>query len=187
MGGAYGFNTETGIGLNIPQSESVRRMVGEDHLWPTDKNWNVHCTASTSDMNSTNVAMEVATGMYGEPQGFEDFMRKAHALDYDGTRAMYEAFRCNVPTATGIVQWMLNSAWPSMYWQLYDWYMVPTAGYFGTKKACEPVQLVFNYGDRCVWAVNDAVPLAEYTAVMNINNPFGYGKTYSGTGQSSCP
>ena len=66
---------------------------------------------------------------------------------------------------------MLNSAWPSLYWQLYDWYMVPTAGYFGTKKACAPVQLIFNYGDRCVWAVNDAVPLAEYTATVKIYGP----------------
>ena len=170
-GGAYGFNTETGVGLNIPQSESVRRMVGEDHLWPADRNWDVHCTASSTDMNSTKTATEVMTGLYGAPSGFEDFMRKAHSLDYDSTRSMYEAFRCNVPTATGIVQWMLNSAWPSMYWQLYDWYMVPTAGYFGTKKACAPVQLIFNYGDRCVWAVDDAMPLAEYTATIHIYGP----------------
>ena len=171
MGGAYGFNTETGIGFNIPQAESVRRMVGEDHLWPTDRNWDLHCTASTTDMNSTRVAMEVAAGLYGEPKGFEDFVKKAHALDFDGTRAMFEAFRCNVPNATGIVQWMLNSAWPSMYWQLYDWYMVPTAGYFGTKKACAPLQLIFNYGDNCVWAVNDSAPKQELKAIMRIYGP----------------
>lgn len=167
-GGAYGFNTETGIGMNIPQLESVRRMVGIDHLWPLDANWNYHCTSSTTDMNSTRVALETTTGLYGAPAGFRDFIRKAHALDYDGTRAMFESFRCHVPRATGIVQWMLNSAWPSLYWQLYDWYMVPTAGYFGTKKACQPVQLVFNYGDRCIWAVNDVLPEAEYTAVLRI-------------------
>ena len=167
-GGAYGFNTETGIGMNIPQLESVRRMVGEDHLWPLDANWDYHCTSATADMNSTRVALEATAGQYGEPAHFRDFVKKAHALDYDGTRAMFESFRCHVPRATGIVQWMLNSAWPSLYWQLYDWYMVPTAGYFGTKKACQPVQLVFNYGDRCVWAVNDALPEAGYTAVLRI-------------------
>jgi len=168
MGGAYGFNTETGIGMNIPQAESVARMVGEDHLWPLDSNWDFHCTSSTTDMNTTRVASQVVTGLYGAPEGFEDFVRKAQAMDYDGTRAMFEAFRCNVPRSTGIVQWMLNSAWPSLYWQLYDWYMVPTAGYFGTKKACAPVQLIFNYGDRCIWGVNDALPSASYTAVLRL-------------------
>ena len=170
-GGAYGFNTETSIGMNVPQAESVRRIVGEDNLWPLGPNWNLHCTASTTDMNSPETEVQVMTGMYGAPESFEDFMRKAHALDYDGTRAMFESFRCNVPNATGIVQWMLNSAWPSMYWQLYDWYMVPTAGYYGTKKACQPYQLIFNYGDNCVWAVNDAMPKAEFKAVMRVYGP----------------
>ena len=171
MGGAYGFNTETGIGMNIPQAENVRKIVGEDHLWPLDDNWDRHCTASTSDMRSTREERKAMTGQYGEPTGFEDFVRKAHALDYDGTRAMYEAFRCNVPHTTGIVQWMLNSAWPSLYWQQYDWYLVPTAGYYGTQKANAPVQLVFNYGDRCVWAVDETVPEGEYTARMSIYSP----------------
>ena len=171
MGGAYGFNTETGIGMNLPQAESVRKIVGEDHLWPLDDNWDKHCTASTSDMRSTREERKAMTGQYGEPTGFEDFIRKAHALDYDGTRAMYEAFRCNVPHTTGIVQWMLNSAWPSLYWQQYDWYLVPTAGYYGTQKANAPVQLVFNYGDRCVWAVDETVPEGEYTARMSIYGP----------------
>ena len=167
-GGAYGFNTETGIGMNIPQLESVRRIVGEDHLWPLDGLWHYHCTSASEDMNSTRVALEATTGLYGKPADIRDFIKKAHALDYDGTRAMFESFRCHVPRSTGIVQWMLNSAWPSLYWQLYDWYMVATAGYFGTKKACQPVQLVFNYGDRCIWAVNDALPEADYKAVLRI-------------------
>ena len=59
---------------------------------------------------------------------------------------------------------MLNSAWPSFYWQLFDWYDVPTAGYFGVKNACAPVQLIYNYGTREVVAVNDAAPEASYSA-----------------------
>ena len=170
-GGAFGFNTETGVGMNIPQFESVRKIVGSDHLWPLDSNWNFHCTSSSTDMNTTRVALQAVTGLYGAPSGAGDFVRKAHALDYDATRSMYEAFRCNVPHTTGIVQWMLNSAWPSLYWQLYDWYLVPTAGYFGTKKACAPLQLVFNYADHAVWAVNDAAPQTSLTAVMKIVGP----------------
>lgn len=54
-----------------------------------------------------------------------DFLRKADWLNYEGTRTMFEAFRVNIPRTTGIVQWMLNSAWPSLYWQLYDYYLIP--------------------------------------------------------------
>lgn len=169
-GGAYGFNTETGVGMNIPQAENVVRMVGEGNLWPQNEVWNRHCTVSASAMNTTDSAMEAATGHFGEPESFADFMRKAHALDYDGTRSMFESFRCNVPRTTGIVQWMLNSAWPSLYWQLYDWYLVPTAGYYGVKKGLKPVQLVYNYKEHAVYCVNECVPAASYTCYLKIYN-----------------
>ena len=167
-GGAYGFNTETGPGLNLPQEESLRRIVGEQDLWPIGPNWNYHCTASRSHMNSTAFQEKVMKGIYGEATDLDDYVRKAHALDYDSERAMYEAFRGNLPRTTGIVQWMLNSAWPSLYWQLYDWYGIPTAGYYGAKNACKPVQLVFNYKDHCVYVVNDAVPEARVEASLKV-------------------
>ena len=115
-------------------------------------------------MNTVDPEVAAAEGTYGPLEGFGDFVKKAHALDYDSTRAMYEAFRCNIGKATGIVNWMLNSAWPSLYWQLYDWYGVPTAGYYGVKHACAPVQLIYNYGSGEIVAVNDAVPAAAYRA-----------------------
>ena len=154
-GGAFGFNTETGIGANLPQAESLRRMIPEEALWPLSDSWNYHCTASGSAMNSPKMLNTIIENQYGAAKDFEDFVRKAHAVDYDGTRAMFESFRARMPTSTGIVQWMLNSAWPSLYWQLYDWYGAPTAGYYGTKKACEPVQLIFDYADRKVYAVSE--------------------------------
>ena len=159
-GGAFGWNTETGIGANLPQLESLRKMIPEESLWPLSDAWDYHCTASGSAMNSTRVLQQTVNGLYGGFDGLEDFVRKAHAVDYVGTRAMFEAFRIRVPRTTGIVQWMLNSAWPSLYWQLYDWYGVPTAGYYGTKKACEPVQLLFDYSDRKVYAVNESAGAA---------------------------
>ena len=156
-GGAFGFNTETGIGANIPQAESLQKMIPADQLWPITDAWSKHCTTSTTAMNTMDVLTNVMNNMYGEAADFNDYVRKGHALDYDGTRAMFEAFRVNTPVSTGIVQWMLNSAWPSIYWQLYDYYGVPAAAYYGTKKACEPVQLIYNYKDSHVYLVNEGL------------------------------
>ena len=170
MGGAYGFNTETGIGLNIPQMENVRRMIGEENLWPvTGEVWNKHCVRG-KQMNPSTL-LGVIAGEYGAATDVEDFVRKAHAADYDGTRAMFEAFRCHIDHATGIVQWMLNSAWPSLYWQLYDWYKAPTAGYYGTQAALAPYQLIYNYEEHAVYAVNDAMPEAVYDATLQVFGP----------------
>ncbi|MBR3405824.1 MAG: glycoside hydrolase family 2 [Bacteroidales bacterium] len=173
-GGNYGFNTETGPGLQMPQIESVKRMVGEKDLWPVGPNWAYHCTASSSVMNNTSFLENAMKELYGHIEDLDDFMRKAHAMDYDATRSMYEAFRANVPAATGIVQWMLNSAWPSFYWQLYDWYGIPTAGYYGVKVANAPVQAVYNYGDNCVYVVNDGVPAARYQIKFRVYDRHGH-------------
>jgi exo-1,4-beta-D-glucosaminidase len=49
---------------------------------------------------------------------------------------------------------MLNNAWPSMIWHLYDYYLTPAGGYFGTKTACEPVHAQYSYDDKSIVIVN---------------------------------
>ncbi|HKW25155.1 MAG TPA: hypothetical protein VJN48_05190, partial [Terriglobales bacterium] len=69
-------------------------------------------------------------------------------------RAMMEAYGRNKYTSTGIIQWMLNNAWPSMIWHMYDWYLRPGGSYFGVKKACEPLHVQYSYDDRSIVVVN---------------------------------
>ena len=75
-------------------------------------------------------------------------------MAYDGERAMFEAYGRNRQQAGGVIQWMLNNAWPSLIWHLYDYYLLPAGGYFGTKKACEPVHVQYAYDDRSIVVVN---------------------------------
>jgi exo-1,4-beta-D-glucosaminidase len=49
---------------------------------------------------------------------------------------------------------MLNNAWPSLIWNLYDYYLRPAGAYFGTKKACEPLHIQYSYDDRSIVVVN---------------------------------
>jgi exo-1,4-beta-D-glucosaminidase len=49
---------------------------------------------------------------------------------------------------------MLNNAWPSMIWHLYDYYLEPGGGYFGARKANEPLHIQFSHDDRSVVLVN---------------------------------
>jgi exo-1,4-beta-D-glucosaminidase len=49
---------------------------------------------------------------------------------------------------------MMNNAWPSMIWHLYDYYLRPGGGYYGAKKACEPLHIQYSYDDRSVVVVN---------------------------------
>jgi exo-1,4-beta-D-glucosaminidase len=91
---------------------------------------------------------------YGEAKSVEDFVMKAQAMDYDGQRAMFEAYGRNKYTATGVLQEMVNNAWPSLIWVLYDYYLRPAGGYFGSKKGLEPIHIQYSYDDRSIAVVN---------------------------------
>jgi len=152
-GGAHGYNTETSPGPAIPTLESVKKFIPKEHLWPMDDVWNYH--AGGERFTNVNVFTDGLARRYGAPKSLEDYERKAQAMTYDGQRAMFEAYGRNKYVSTGVIQWMLNNSWPSLIWHLYDYYLVPGGGYFGTKKAMEPLHVQYDYADHAVAVVND--------------------------------
>jgi exo-1,4-beta-D-glucosaminidase len=153
-GGAIGFLTETSPGPAIPPLASLRKFIPPEHLWPIDEYWNYHAGGSIGVFADIKVFTEALNARYGEAKSAQDFSMKAQAMDYDGQRAMYEAYGRNKYNATGVLQEMLNNAWPSLIWQLYDYYLRPAGGYFGTKKALEPLHIQYSYDDRSIAVVN---------------------------------
>ncbi len=151
-GGAYGFNTETSMGPAVPPVASIEEMVGKDHLWPIDEVWNYH--AGGGEFKTLNVFSEALTKRYGPSNNVQDFAAKSQMQTYEGVRAMYEAYSRNKYQATGVIQWMLNNAWPSMIWHLYDYYMRPGGGYFGAKRSMEALHPIYGYDDHSIWLVS---------------------------------
>jgi exo-1,4-beta-D-glucosaminidase len=168
-GGAHGFNTETSPGPAPPPIETLRAMLPADHLWPIDSWWNFH--AGGGQFKDIHVFTEALNARYGPAASAEEYARKAQMMSYEGERAMFEAFGRNKYTATGVVQWMLNNAWPGLIWHLYDWYLRPGGGYFGAKTACEPLHVQYSYDDRSVVAVNSYYqPFANMKVVARVLN-----------------
>jgi exo-1,4-beta-D-glucosaminidase len=101
-------------------------------------------------------------------------------MSYEGVRAMYEAYSRNKYTSTGVIQWMLNNAWPSMIWHLYDYYLRPGGGYFGAKKAMQALDPVYGYDDHSVWLVSsqyvDANGLKLAARVFNLDGTQKFSK-----------
>jgi len=151
-GGAYCFNTETSPGPAVPPIESLRRMLPPEHLWPIDDYWSYH--AGGGPFKSLGLFTDALNQRYGPATNVEAYAQKAQVMTYDGERAMFEAYARNKYDSTGVIQWMMNNAWPSMIWHLYDYYLRPGGGYFGAKKACEPLHIQYSYDDRSVVVVN---------------------------------
>lgn len=152
LGGARGFNTETSPGAAIPPIESLRLFLPADHLWPIDSVWGYH--VGLGQFTQLKPFNDALAARYGAFATLDDYVMKAQLATYEGERAMFEAYRRNAYVSTGIIQWMLNNGWPSLFWHLYDYYLRPAGGYFGAKKANEPVHVLLSVADRSVYAVN---------------------------------
>jgi exo-1,4-beta-D-glucosaminidase len=151
-GGAYGFNTETSPGPAVPTPNSLKKFIPGDQLWPMNEVWDFH--SGSGGFKNLKIYNTALNAEYGAPTDLEDYNRKSQAMAYDGERAMFEAYSRNKYTTTGVIQWMMNNAWPSLIWHLYDYNLEPAGGYFGTKKATEPVHVMYSYDDRSVAVIN---------------------------------
>ncbi len=151
-GGAFGFNTETSPGPAVPLQSCLKNFIPADHMWPQDIYWNYHAgSEGFKDLSHFNGAMNA---IYGPAKDLDTYELKSQTMAYEGERAMFEAYSRNKYQTTGIIQWMLNNAWPSTIWHLFDYYLQPAGGYFGTKKACEPLHVQYSYDDNSIVVVN---------------------------------
>jgi exo-1,4-beta-D-glucosaminidase len=151
-GGAWGFNTETSPGPAIPTVESLKKFIPGDQLWPVNDTWLYH--SGLGKFQQIDLFTDAINQRYGPATDLNDFERKSQAIAYEGERAMFEAYSRNKYTSTGVIQWMLNNAWPSIIWHLYDFYLDPGAGYFATRKANEPLHVLYGYDNHSVSVVN---------------------------------
>ena len=163
LGGPHGFATEIGPGPAPPPLESLRQFLPADKLWPINDTWNYHCGGGPfKDLSLFNAALDAR---YGPSRSVEEYARKAQVAAYESHRAMLESFGAHKYVATGVIQWMLNNAWPGMNWHLYDFYLRPGGSYFGAKKACEPLHVQYSYDERSVLVVNSTLSSHEGLAV----------------------
>jgi exo-1,4-beta-D-glucosaminidase len=157
-GGAWGFATEIGPGPAIPRLDSMKKFIPAADIWPHDDVWRYHAgSGGYKDVTIFNKAMDA---IYGGAQDAVEYDRISQAMAYDAERAMFEAYGRNKYNSTGVIQWMLNNSWPSLIWHLYDYYLDTGGGYFGTKKACEPLHIQYSYDDHSIWVVNSTYAAA---------------------------
>ena len=151
-GGAFGFNTETSGGGAIPPVESLAKFIPVDHRWPYDSVWQFH--SDLYPFVGLDIYNAALSARYGEPASIEDYDKKSQLAAYEGVRAMFEAYGRRKYVATGVIQWMLNNAWPGLIWHLYDVYLKPGGGYFGAKIGNAPLHAQYGYDDHAVVVVS---------------------------------
>jgi exo-1,4-beta-D-glucosaminidase len=160
LGGAFGFDSEVSAGASIPLLDDLKRMLAPQELealWKDSQARQFHASAAWSTF-ATLAPFDVALAKrYGPPRSLADYVAKSQLENYDNVRAQFEAFNARMDAAkpsTGVIYWMLNNAWPSLHWHLYDYYLNPAGAYFGARIANEPVHIQYSYDKRAIVLVN---------------------------------
>jgi exo-1,4-beta-D-glucosaminidase len=153
-GGDYGFNTETSPGPAIPSLASRKKFLPDPEAWPASADWSLHYGGG--GFKNLDVMDSAMNAIYTKPTSLAQYEQLAATMEYNSERAMFESYSGNKYVSTGVIQWMLNNAWPSMIWHLYDYYLDPDAGYYAVKKACEPLHIQYSYRNGSILVVNSS-------------------------------
>lgn len=160
LGAAFGFGSEEGAGVGTPELTSLRKFLSPkdlDSLWKNPDQNQYHMSRYDSSFYNRALYNKALFARYGAPGSLEDYLLKVQMMDYEATRAEFEAFsvRQNASRpATGVIYWMLNSAWPNLHWQLFDYYFSPAGAYFGTKIGGRMEHVAYDYEERAVYLIN---------------------------------
>ena len=157
--GNFGFISEGGGGGSVPVQETMRRILPEANLWPYNSAenynvWNYH--SCRGGFNNLGQHVMIIDGAYGASATFDEFITRAQLFQYDLQRAQYEALNFyRYKNTSGFVNWMLNNAWPVMFWNQFDYYMNPNGTTYGARKGNEPVHIMYSMYHKCVNVVNN--------------------------------
>ena len=157
--GNYGFISEGGGGGSVPTRETMRRILPEANFWPYNSAenynvWNYHtCRGSFNNLGQHVLFID---GSYGASADFDEFITRAQIFQYELQRAQYEALNVNrYKNTAGFVNWMLNNAWPVMFWNQFDYYMNPNGTTYGARKGNEPIHIMYNMYNKSIHVINN--------------------------------
>jgi exo-1,4-beta-D-glucosaminidase len=157
--------------------DDLNRMLSPQELealWKYPQARQYHASAAWSIFATLEPFDTALARRYGPLKSLEDYVAKAQLDNYDNVRAQFEAFNAHMDAAqpsTGVIYWMLNNAWPSLHWHLYDYFLNPAGAYFGAKIANEPVHIQYSYDTRAIMLVNHTLNREHgLRAVIRVRN-----------------
>lgn len=150
------FKDETGIPSQPPYNSLIKiipDLVPDTTLpFPLNNTWGYHDACAGN--GKYQVYYKAIADRYGKPTSIKDYSQKAQLVNANSYRAIFESAESKLNQTGGVMLWKLNAAWPSVIWQIYDWYLEPNAGYYYIQKACEPLHIQLNLNDSTVAVIN---------------------------------
>ena len=165
------FKDETGIPSMTPYNilpKIIPNLVWDKTLaFPLNHTWGYHDAATGN--GRWDLYYEEMVKRYGEPESMENFCDKMQLMNAIGYQGIFEAAGHKLNDIGGVMLWKLNAAFPSVVWQVYDWFLQPNAGYYFMQNACEPVHIQLNLNSLKVMVLNRThQPVPDLVAAVDL-------------------
>jgi hypothetical protein len=135
--------------------------------FPMNNSWGYHDAATGN--GRYDLYYKEMVERYGEPASMKEFSDKMQLMNASGYQGIFEAAGHRLNDIGGVMLWKLNAAFPSVIWQVYDWFLIPNAGYYFMQNACEPVHIQLNVKDLNVEYINRSHhPVKSLTASIEV-------------------
>jgi len=165
------FKDEIGVPSQPPFNilpKIIPNLVWDKTLpFPFNNSWGYHDAAN--DNGKYESYYQSMINSYGQPASIKEFSDKMQLMNAVSYQAIFESAGNKLNENGGVMLWKLNAAFPSVIWQVYDWYMQPNAGYYFMQNACEPTHIQFSQDNQNVTIVNRSYsPLKTLTVESNV-------------------
>jgi mannosylglycoprotein endo-beta-mannosidase len=160
------FTPETGS-VGTPVAETIRVMMDPadaekfpketPESWPPNEAWYLHLYIPyfNTEEDGTVITKDQLL-LYGKPSTLEEFCEQAQAAQYQQYKAMFEGRNAQMwTTYTGGILWRSAPGWSVLRGLLYDHLKEQTGGYWGVRKAGEPLHPQFDLHTKKVAVVNN--------------------------------
>lgn len=169
------FKDETGIPSQVPYETLSKNIIDLKHdttlPYPFNNSWGYH-DACSGNGHYDLYYFEMIKRL-GTPTTLKDFSDKMQIMNADGYRGIFEAAGHKLNDNGGVLLWKLNPAFPSVIWQIFDYYLAPNAGYYFMQSANEKLHVQVNLDDSVVAVINRAYHaennLSVDAAVYDVN------------------
>jgi exo-1,4-beta-D-glucosaminidase len=150
----YTTRDEIGLASVLPINSLVRAIPDWDRpdpaTFPLNRTLGFHDATffqfrCTHDLIAKNI---------GQAANLTEYLCMGDLFNAASYRAIFEAANKARPRNAGTHLWKVNAAWPSMMWQVFDWYLRPNAGYYAMKSACKPLHVQHSLDDQGLQVVS---------------------------------
>ncbi|KAF2024388.1 glycoside hydrolase [Setomelanomma holmii] len=149
LGSAGGFGSELGAGVGTPEIGSLPPNKGLYHM-----------STNASSLYTRQIYNDALWAQYGAPTNLVSYLLDVQMMDYEATKSQFEVYTSRWSSSlarpvTGMIYWMLNNAWPSLHWNLFDYYLHPSGSYYRAKATISKLEhVIFDYQDQSVYVID---------------------------------